>query len=213
MSVWNDDKIELLKKYILEGLSYSQIADKLGFTRSGISGKVARLGIGQGKDSNKGKGGGRPRLTTEEKLQRSQERQRCAQKAAEAYRARFKAEATPKAQAPKAPRLPSPEASLSPRGPAEAPIKPRRERERLPSDFDIDGTVAEINKNYRRYKVPDIPPYDACKFITGDVHAGTAYYCGRATKEGSPWCPHHHKKVYVPLQPRNKNHVRKPHYR
>ena len=47
MSQWNDENVELLKTYWKEGLSASQIADKLGkdFTKNAVIGKVHRLKI------------------------------------------------------------------------------------------------------------------------------------------------------------------------
>ncbi|MEQ1930103.1 MAG: GcrA family cell cycle regulator, partial [Parvularculaceae bacterium] len=43
---WNDERVELLKKYWAEGLSASQIASKMGgVTRTAVIGKVHRLGL------------------------------------------------------------------------------------------------------------------------------------------------------------------------
>lgn len=43
---WNDDRVELLKKFWSEGLSASQIASKMGgVTRNAVIGKVHRLGL------------------------------------------------------------------------------------------------------------------------------------------------------------------------
>lgn len=43
---WTDDRVELLKKYWAEGLSASQIAQRLGeVTRNAVIGKVHRLGL------------------------------------------------------------------------------------------------------------------------------------------------------------------------
>ncbi|MEZ5897381.1 MAG: GcrA family cell cycle regulator [Parvularculaceae bacterium] len=43
---WNDERVELLKKYWAEGLSASQIASKMGgVTRNAVIGKVHRLGL------------------------------------------------------------------------------------------------------------------------------------------------------------------------
>jgi GcrA cell cycle regulator len=43
---WTDERVELLKKLWLDGLSASQIAKKLGrVTRSAVIGKVHRLGL------------------------------------------------------------------------------------------------------------------------------------------------------------------------
>lgn len=43
---WNDERVELLKKFWAEGLSASQIAAKMGgVTRNAVIGKVHRLGL------------------------------------------------------------------------------------------------------------------------------------------------------------------------
>ena len=43
---WTDDRVDLLKKYWAEGLSASQIAQRLGeVTRNAVIGKVHRLGL------------------------------------------------------------------------------------------------------------------------------------------------------------------------
>ena len=43
---WTDDRVELLKKLWAEGLSASQIANRLGgVTRNAVIGKVHRLGL------------------------------------------------------------------------------------------------------------------------------------------------------------------------
>lgn len=43
---WNDERVELLKKFWAEGLSASQIASKMGgVTRNAVIGKVHRLGL------------------------------------------------------------------------------------------------------------------------------------------------------------------------
>lgn len=46
MSSWTDERVQLLKKLWMEGLSASQIADELGdVTRNAVIGKVHRLGL------------------------------------------------------------------------------------------------------------------------------------------------------------------------
>ena len=43
---WTDDRVDLLKKYWAEGLSASQVAQRLGeVTRNAVIGKVHRLGL------------------------------------------------------------------------------------------------------------------------------------------------------------------------
>lgn len=59
MSLWNDENIELLKKYWMEGFSASQVAERLGkeFTKNAVIGKIHRLKI-----QNEGNRTPRPRV-------------------------------------------------------------------------------------------------------------------------------------------------------
>ncbi len=54
---WTEERLEKLKKLWDEGLSISQIGEKLGVSRNAIAGKVHRLGLKkrQSPISNKGK--------------------------------------------------------------------------------------------------------------------------------------------------------------
>lgn len=57
---WNDEKLETMKKLWSEGVSASQIADKLrdGITRNAVIGKIHRLGLsGRATGSRKSSGG------------------------------------------------------------------------------------------------------------------------------------------------------------
>ena len=44
-NVWNDERLESLKKLWSEGLSISQIGEALGVSRNSIAGKAHRLGL------------------------------------------------------------------------------------------------------------------------------------------------------------------------
>ncbi len=62
---WTDERVELLRKLWLEGLSASQIAHELanGITRNAVIGKVHRLGM-SGRVKATAPAGARPRLKT-----------------------------------------------------------------------------------------------------------------------------------------------------
>jgi GcrA cell cycle regulator len=47
---WSSERIELLKRCLLAGLSCSQIACEIGVTRNAVSGKINRLGLSRPKD-------------------------------------------------------------------------------------------------------------------------------------------------------------------
>jgi GcrA cell cycle regulator len=66
---WTDERVELLKKMWLEGLSASQIANELahGITRNAVIGKVHRLGLsGRVKSPAPAPARARPKARTEE---------------------------------------------------------------------------------------------------------------------------------------------------
>ncbi len=44
-SVWNDERLEKLKKFWEQGLSITQIGIRLGVTRNAVVGKVHRMGL------------------------------------------------------------------------------------------------------------------------------------------------------------------------
>jgi GcrA cell cycle regulator len=62
---WTDDRVELLKKLWAEGLSASQIANKMGgVTRNAVIGKVHRLGLsGRATPAKPQRGRATPRTT------------------------------------------------------------------------------------------------------------------------------------------------------
>ncbi len=71
---WNDERVELLKKLWAEGLSASQIANRLsGVTRNAVIGKVTRLGLPERLVSSRKSSGGRTKS-----LNKRRERQRAA---------------------------------------------------------------------------------------------------------------------------------------
>lgn len=60
---WTDDKVELLKKGVAEGLSFGQIAQRMGgeFTRNAVLGKAHRLGLAGAATKARQGGAGRPK--------------------------------------------------------------------------------------------------------------------------------------------------------
>lgn len=64
MSFWTSDRIEDLTKHWLDGLSASQVADKIGgCSRNAVISKLHRLGLtGRAQDANRGRQGVRARI-------------------------------------------------------------------------------------------------------------------------------------------------------
>ncbi len=72
---WTDDRVELLKKLWIDGLSASQIANQMGgVTRNAVIGKVHRLGLSGRATSTRGRAANKTGKTAASK-QRSQRRE------------------------------------------------------------------------------------------------------------------------------------------
>jgi GcrA cell cycle regulator len=61
-SPWTDERCEMLRRLWADGLSASAIAKELGATRSGVLGKVMRLGLTHRKSSEFKPGPPRPKV-------------------------------------------------------------------------------------------------------------------------------------------------------
>lgn len=155
---WTDERIELLKKLVKEGIPYSQIAYRLGgVSRSAAIGKARRLGL----------------------------------------------TSPPKPEKPKAAVVPKPKPVLQPKpkpvAPPPPPVKPARVRlpPELQDDEAFEARIQEILTRSSR-SITDIPSDFECKWITGDVLSGDAYYC-RAYTNGTSYCEKHRMLVYLPV--------------
>ncbi len=97
--VWNDDRVEQLKKLWADGLSASQIAAQLGeVTRNAVIGKVHRLGLATRASSNRSNSS---RLRLRQAQPRRQvQRQRVSHVGNTAFRQMLEADASPLGHTP-----------------------------------------------------------------------------------------------------------------
>jgi GcrA cell cycle regulator len=183
---WTDERVELLKKLWMEGLSASQIAAELGdgVTRNAVIGKVHRLGL-----SNRGgpvpEEGGRP------------------------------VEPVPAAAKP-APAVAAPPPEPAPAAPAEetlpAPARrtppvirdatqPRAPGAPTPEEEAARATLAEIEKFARRISLLELTER-TCKWPIGDPTDEDFAFCGLACVPGKPYCQHHVSVAFQPMSSR-----------
>lgn len=78
------------------------------------------------------------------------------------------------------------------------PKKKHKYRVRLPKEFHDDKFFEEFMKSkHLPYTIYDIPAFNECKFITGDVKNGSGKWCRKPVVPAKNWCEHHLKRVYI----------------
>lgn len=85
-----------------------------------------------------------------------------------------------------------------------SPIKEPLIKTKTRKFLKVRNTMSDSDKAmgmdifYKRLKVPPIPDKHNCHFITGDdMKNGNHVWCNRLIHNGSVYCEHHHKIVYV----------------
>lgn len=73
-----------------------------------------------------------------------------------------------------------------------ARIWPPKHRVTLPPEFDLEAYMRGMEEKRARFRLPNIPNHDECKYIFGEVGDHDARYCGKKTKDGTSWCEEHH---------------------
>jgi GcrA cell cycle regulator len=173
MLVWNDERVELLKKLWAEGLSASQIAGRLGdVTRNAVIGKVHRLGLSG-------------RVTT-----------------SRVRKPRPAAAAAPvKAVAPVPPR--PPRVQFAAQGNAalkQVFVEPERvavtlavvpavEEERAPRQTLAGVDLLDLKESM-------------CRWPVGDPQDDGFHFCGQRRADGLPYCEQHARIAFQPVQRR-----------
>ena len=161
---WNDERVETLKKLWQEGLSASQIANRIGgVTRNAVIGKVHRLGLsGRAPASRTTAARPRPRIAAQRR-----------------------------------------------------PAKPR---------FNTVGPVAlRPTLTFQPEAEPYVPAYEeveiplaerkslldllesSCRWPIGDPQHADFHFCSRTKMSGLPYCEHHARRAFQPVQPRRRD--------
>ena len=175
MLVWNDERVELLKKLWAEGLSASQIAGRLGdVTRNAVIGKVHRLGLSG-------------RVTTS--------RVRKPRPAAAA------ATAPAKTVAPIPPRPPRVQFTVH----GNAALKPVFvEPERAAVALAVVPPVEEERRARPALAGVDLLDLkeSMCRWPVGDPQDDGFHFCGQRRHDGLPYCETHARVAFQPVQRR-----------
>lgn len=169
---WTDERVDLLKKLWADGLSASQIANKLGMgvTRNAVIGKVHRLNLAG-------------RVTAPR---------------AQSARTARKAPREPSAPGSRSHTAPSmPTAGATALKPFAAPqATPRTQQLLEPKplrlvDLPKDGRITILHLSDK-----------TCKWPIGDPTHDDFCFCGHGPRDGSPYCEYHARIAYQPAQDR-----------
>lgn len=180
---WTDERVELLKKLWMDGLSASQIAKELGegVTRNAVIGKVHRL-----------------KLSARAKPQSTATRTRVSSRPAP-RRASAGASSGSSGGATPAPNAGAVKRRVINTAPVlgATALKPSEELE-----YEPEVVTAEVQELY----IPEADRKDllslnenTCKWPIGDPLSPDFYFCGRPSEEGKPYCEFHSRRAYHQL--------------
>lgn len=182
---WTDDRVELLKKLWMEGLSASQIAGELGegVTRNAVIGKVHRL-----------------KLSARAKPTNTTPRARPAARPAPRRPASpsVSAAASPMAAAAK----PRPQQTISrPQvmGATALAVSPQVETEMYVAPAAAEIFIPED----KRLSLLQLNEH-TCKWPIGDPLTKDFYFCGQHSLETGPYCEFHSRRAYHQLEKRKR---------
>ncbi len=171
---WTTERVDLLKKLWMDGLSASQIAGELGeVTRNAVIGKVHRLGLS-----------GRTKTTSPTPKQR-----RATPKAQEPNVVESASSATPETPRPAAaPQTHGATALKMEDEPIAAPVLQEKPK---PQIVPISQRATILTLNER-----------TCKWPIGDPSKDDFYFCGQTSEPNVPYCPYHCRMAYQPMTDR-----------
>lgn len=172
---WTEERVELLKKLWMEGLSASQIAAVLGdgVTRNAVIGKVHRLKLsGRAKPQ-----GATPRVRS---APRPQQRRISSHSA----RSSMGGMARPRS-INAAPMLGATALKISEEFEVEAYQLPQVQELDIPVEQRL--TLLQLNEH-------------TCKWPIGDPLSPDFYFCGQAHDEGRPYCEFHSRRAYHQIE-------------
>lgn len=178
---WTEERVELLKKLWLEGLSASQIAGVLaeGVTRNAVIGKVHRLKLsGRAKPANSApRARATPRPSGGVRRMPSSGASRPSSGIASMMKSR----------------------SASPGGMTQGATALKMEDE-----FQREVYVApQVQELYipedQRLSLLDLNEH-TCKWPIGDPLTPDFYFCGQHSEEGKPYCDFHSRRAYHQIE-------------
>ena len=185
---WTEERVELLRKLWLEGLSASQIAGVLGegVTRNAVIGKVHRL-----KLSGRAKPTAAPRVRTTP---------RPATAATPGPARRLASPSTPRpAQSPMAQLMknrPMPPALSGGGGGAVQGATALKLEPEMDVDLNLAPSPAELVIPVEQRLTLLQLSEQTCKWPIGDPLAADFYFCGQHSLEGKPYCEFHARRAF-----------------
>ena len=171
---WTEERVELLKKLWMEGLSASQIAAVLGdgVTRNAVIGKVHRLKLsGRAKPANS-----TPRTRSTPRPSR--------RVASPSSRSSIGSMGRPRSIGA-APMMGATALKVSEEFETEAYQLPQVQELDIPVEQRL--TLLQLNEH-------------TCKWPIGDPLSPDFYFCGQASNEGQPYCEFHSRRAYHQLE-------------
>ncbi len=171
---WTEERVDILKKLWAQGLSASQIANRLGgVTRNAVIGKVYRLGLSGRAKPTRNKASQVRRSNNTRQKRRQTTRSRYDLQGATALKV------TPLSHEPEP--LPSREAGKLLPNPLENPALPPGER----------VTLMMLKR-------------DMCRWPIGDPCEEGFHFCGRPSLSGVSYCEFHARIAFQPFQSRRR---------
>jgi len=172
---WTEERVDLLKKLLNDGMTASQIAKELGgVTRNAVIGKIHRLGLSSRPDQSAEASG------TSEEAKNGPE----PQEAAKGDSGQVSANGSS---------VPLRKTILS----ADQPLPPQ------PSANEVSAealaNVREVEMNAPKISLLELTER-TCKWPIGDPATDEFWFCGLAAKPGKPYCEAH---IAVAFQPPN----------
>ncbi|MBD8065770.1 GcrA cell cycle regulator [Devosia sp. PTR5] len=174
---WTDERVELLKKLWMEGLSASQIAGELGegVTRNAVIGKVHRL-----------------KLSARAKPTNTAPRSRPAAARPAPRRVASPAATMSSASHAGKPRMTTPRPQVM--GATALAMAPEMETELYVAPASQELFIPE----HKRLSLLQLSE-QTCKWPIGDPLTKDFYFCGQHSLESGPYCEFHSRKAYHQL--------------
>lgn len=171
---WTDERVELLKKLWLEGLSASQIAGVLaeGVTRNAVIGKVHRLKLtGRAKPASSA-----PRARTAPRAPSARRISTGPSRPSSGIASMMKSRSVSPAPMHGATAL-----KMDTEFATEAYVAPQVQELYIPEDQRL--SLLQLNEH-------------TCKWPIGDPLAAGFYFCGQHSEENKPYCDFHSRRAY-----------------
>lgn len=172
---WTEERVELLKKLWMEGLSASQIAAVLGdgVTRNAVIGKVHRLKLS-----------GRAKPASSTPRVRSTPRPSSRRVSSPSSRSSLGGMSRPRSIGA-APMMGATALKVSEEYEVEAYQLPQVEELEIPVEQRL--TLLQLNEH-------------TCKWPIGDPLGPDFYFCGQSSVEGHPYCEFHSRRAYHQIE-------------